>query len=131
MDRPEWGAVDPNTGEVYFTLTNNDRRIQADVDMANPRAGNQFGHIIRWRRTRGPHRDAVRVGPLRDRGRRLDQRRSSRATRSTRPTSSPAPTVSGSTPTAGCGSRPTSARAQQNKGDFEQFGNNAMLARTR
>src|SRR5690606_38467074 len=21
MDRPEWGAVDPRTGEVYFTLT--------------------------------------------------------------------------------------------------------------
>ena len=49
MDRPEWGAVDPATGEVYFTLTNNTRRIQAQVDPANPRAANQFGHIIRWR----------------------------------------------------------------------------------
>jgi hypothetical protein len=48
MDRPEWGAVDPQTGEVYFTLTNNTRRIQTQVDMANPRAVNQFGHIIRW-----------------------------------------------------------------------------------
>ena len=48
MDRPEWGAVDPNTREFYFTLTNNSRRIQAQVDMANPRAGNQFGHIVRW-----------------------------------------------------------------------------------
>ena len=23
MDRPEWGAVHPDSGEVYFTLTNN------------------------------------------------------------------------------------------------------------
>ncbi|CAN5607521.1 PhoX family phosphatase [soil metagenome] len=48
MDRPEWGAVDPNSREFYFTLTNNERRIEAEVDMANPRAENQFGHIIRW-----------------------------------------------------------------------------------
>jgi hypothetical protein len=53
MDRPEWGAVDPNDGTVYFTLTNNTRRIQTQVDMANPRAVNQFGHIIRWRETGG------------------------------------------------------------------------------
>ncbi|MGY6549233.1 MAG: PhoX family protein [Roseinatronobacter sp.] len=52
MDRPEWGAVDPATGEVYFTLTNNTRRTEAQVDPANPRAANQFGHIIRWRETR-------------------------------------------------------------------------------
>ncbi len=28
MDRPEWGAVDPRTGDVYFTLTNNARRTR-------------------------------------------------------------------------------------------------------
>lgn len=49
MDRPEWGAVDPKTGMVYFTLTNNSRRSQEQVDAANPRANNEFGHIIRWR----------------------------------------------------------------------------------
>lgn len=53
MDRPEWGAVDPVTGEVYFTLTNNTRRTEAQVDPANPRSRNQFGHIIRWREARG------------------------------------------------------------------------------
>ena len=48
MDRPEWGAVDPNTGEVYFTLTNNSRRTEEQVDAANPNAENRTGHIIRW-----------------------------------------------------------------------------------
>jgi len=48
MDRPEWGAVDPNTGEVYFTLTNNSKRTEEQVDAANPNAENRTGHIIRW-----------------------------------------------------------------------------------
>ncbi len=47
MDRPEWGAVHPQTGEVYFTLTNNGARTVADA--ANPRTANANGHIIRWR----------------------------------------------------------------------------------
>mgnify|MGYP004701250609 CR=1 FL=1 len=49
MDRPEWGAVHPQTNEVYFTLTNNSARQAAQVDKANPRANNTTGHIIRWR----------------------------------------------------------------------------------
>ncbi|MFT7399757.1 MAG: secreted PhoX family phosphatase, partial [Rheinheimera aquimaris] len=48
MDRPEWGAVHPETGEVYFTLTNNTRRTDAQIDAPNPRANNATGHIIRW-----------------------------------------------------------------------------------
>lgn len=47
MDRPEWGTVHPQTGEVYFTLTNNSGR--STTDAANPRANNTTGHIIRWR----------------------------------------------------------------------------------
>ncbi len=66
MDRPEWGAVDPVTGAVYFTLTNNNAALRAldATDAANPRhyndarangttagaaqRGNPNGHIIRW-----------------------------------------------------------------------------------
>jgi uncharacterized protein len=46
MDRPEWGAVCPRTGMVYFALTNNSGR--SVTDEANPRATNRTGHIIRW-----------------------------------------------------------------------------------
>ena len=46
MDRPEWGAVDPSNGMVYFTLTNNTSRTEADA--ANPRVNSRWGHIIRW-----------------------------------------------------------------------------------
>ncbi|MFD2578485.1 PhoX family protein [Novosphingobium colocasiae] len=63
MDRPEWTAVNPVTGEVYLTLTNNDasNRPLGGTDAANPRHygdpkldgsisyGNPNGHIIRLR----------------------------------------------------------------------------------
>ena len=62
MDRPEWGAVDPVTGAVYMTLTNNNATLRtlASTDAANPRhyndprtsgtaqRGNPNGHIVRW-----------------------------------------------------------------------------------
>jgi secreted PhoX family phosphatase len=71
MDRPEWGAAHPVTGEIYMTLTNNNRRGNAPVslnqpdgltpaasanppvDAANPRPDNDYGHIIRWREDGG------------------------------------------------------------------------------
>lgn len=63
MDRPEWTAVNPATGEMYLTLTNNSTRnlTSNPTDAANPRAytdpkvttgqtnGNANGHIIRLR----------------------------------------------------------------------------------
>ncbi len=67
MDRPEWCAVHPVTGEIYYTLTNNANRkvepagaTQQGLDAANPRAytdaptaatapGNINGHIIRMK----------------------------------------------------------------------------------
>jgi secreted PhoX family phosphatase len=56
MDRPEWIAVHPRTGEVYCTLTNNanrGRNGEPGPDAANPRAQNVFGHIVRWRERGG------------------------------------------------------------------------------
>jgi uncharacterized protein len=52
MDRPEWLAIDPTSGWVYCTLTNNSSRGAPNmpgVDAANPRANNVFGQIIRWK----------------------------------------------------------------------------------
>jgi secreted PhoX family phosphatase len=56
MDRPEWIAVHPRTGEVYGTLTNNAERGRDGrpaPDAANPRTENVFGHILRWRERGG------------------------------------------------------------------------------
>ncbi|WGY47354.1 PhoX family phosphatase [Vibrio sp. ABG19] len=47
MDRPEWCTVDPYTGSVYLTLTNNTSRT-SETNPANPRLNNKFGHVIRW-----------------------------------------------------------------------------------
>jgi secreted PhoX family phosphatase len=56
MDRPEWIAAHPATGEVYMTLTNNTSRgsgTNPGVDDANPRVSNRYGSIIRWREAGG------------------------------------------------------------------------------
>lgn len=56
MDRPEWIAVHPRTGEVYCALTNNAKRGSSEVpglNAANRRPENLFGHIVRWREAGG------------------------------------------------------------------------------
>ncbi|HYX36243.1 MAG TPA: PhoX family phosphatase [Oligoflexus sp.] len=51
MDRPEWVAVSPKTGEIFVTLTNNKNRGTDNgrqaINAVNPREKNLYGHIIK------------------------------------------------------------------------------------
>lgn len=55
MDRPEDIDVNPKNNKVYLMLTNNSRRKADQVDAANPRADNRFGHIIEMIPDDGDH----------------------------------------------------------------------------
>ncbi len=55
MDRPEDIDVNPKTGKVYLVLTGNPRRASSQIDAANPRADNKFGHIIEITPENGDH----------------------------------------------------------------------------
>ena len=46
MDRPEDITIHPRTGEVYISMTRNPDLQDHEVNVANPRAHNRFGHII-------------------------------------------------------------------------------------
>ena len=63
MDRPEWVAAHPKRAEIYCCLTNNKNRGKkpnkggdpTPVGGPNPRAGNKYGQIVRWRPAGGDH----------------------------------------------------------------------------
>lgn len=54
MDRPEWTTVDPVSGRVYLTLTNNKEESKI-ANAPNPRKPNLFGHIVGWEEALGDH----------------------------------------------------------------------------
>ena len=46
MDRPEDIEANPVTGKIYSLMTNNTSRTAAQVNAANPRPNNIYGHVI-------------------------------------------------------------------------------------
>jgi secreted PhoX family phosphatase len=55
MDRPEDVEPSPVTGKVYCALTGNDARKPHQVNKANPRPANKFGHILEIVEDGGDH----------------------------------------------------------------------------
>ncbi len=55
MDRPEDVEPSPHTGKVYCALTSNDARKPDQVNKANPRPANKFGHILEIIEDGGDH----------------------------------------------------------------------------
>lgn len=59
MDRPEDVQPNPVTGKVYVNLTFNEKRVASEADPANPRANNEFGHVLELTPPDGDHAAAA------------------------------------------------------------------------
>ncbi len=55
MDRPEDVEPNPTTGKVYVMLTNNSRRKEDQLNVANTRAANIWGHVVEMTPAAGDH----------------------------------------------------------------------------
>ena len=55
MDRPEDVQPHPTSGKVIVIMTNNTRRRPEQVNKANPRPQNEFGHLIEMTAPDGDH----------------------------------------------------------------------------
>ncbi len=55
MDRPEDFEPNKRTGKIYLALTNNNQRNAQQIDAANPRAENNWGHLIEMTEDGGDH----------------------------------------------------------------------------
>lgn len=54
MDAPEGIVSDPRTGSIYLALTQNGDRKPHEVSAANPRANNEYGHMLELFAPRDP-----------------------------------------------------------------------------
>lgn len=55
MDRPEDIEIHPTNGHIFVMLTKNDERLHSNLNPANPRHHNLFGHILEIKAPQNDH----------------------------------------------------------------------------